>query len=171
MRVPYEAVKKAVGALATLAVAACSDASAISPPKGAQLLFEATARGANVFSCEGTRWVLKEKEEEALFDQDDRPMGRGIVSTYSMRWQANDGSVLLGQLAARQDREASNDIPSLLFTVTGHQGAGAFAPVQTVLRIRNVGGVPGSRDCTEVGAQRRAVYSALYQFYGPGEAR
>jgi hypothetical protein len=162
-------VTKQAAPLAALVLAACAEGSGIAPPTGAQLLLEATAKGTNVYSCEdrrGLTWILQEKTEETLYDSHDRPMGKARWNfPYSMRWQSNDGSVLVAQIDAREEGSAGVDIPSLLFKTVSHQGDG-FAKVQAVQRRQSRGGVPPGRDCPQKGIERRIDYSAVYGFYG-----
>ena len=166
-------MRKGAGALAMLLVAACGGPSPTAVPSGAPLLFEATAKGTNIYVCQRgdrAKWTLQEKTEETLFDSADHQIGVAVSTPYATRWQASDGSVISGQMVSREDTAHEDDLPVLLFTVAARQGTGMLSPVRSVRRVRNRGGTPPARDCAPPGTESKRPYSVVYQFYG-AEAR
>jgi len=157
---------KARSASALLVLSACADTSLVSPPEGASLLFEATARGSIVYECvgvEGHVWQAR-SVKEAFFDEH----GRQIAERQTRGWRAIDGSTVKVESIGREPSKRAGNIDSRLWAVRSHEGDGIFDSVETVRRVRGKGGEPVSFLCSDWGAQSRLDYTAHYQFYGVG---
>ncbi len=164
-------MRKAAATLMLLVLAACGGESPTAAPKGAALLFEATARATNIYVCDNAQWTLKQKGEEVLFDNGGGRIGTSSTTPYSTTWRGDDGSSIIGRAEARADGMGQGDTPVLKYAITSRQGAGRFTPVMTVRRVSSRCAAPSSRECSTPGSERQLNYAAGYQFYGAGEHR
>jgi hypothetical protein len=156
---------------ALLALAGCEGGgeSAAAPPQGMSLLFELSGRAVNTFTCDGSVWSIDKKGDEALFEG-GRRIGSVDSTYYSTTWKSDDGSVLTAQTAARDQSGLAGSNPTLRYDVVSQQGS-RFAAVRSVRRTGARGVAPGSRECSQRGAERQTDFSATYQFYGAGASR
>ena len=140
-------------------------------PPGAPLLLEVAADGVQIYTCEakgqGFEWAFKAPEAN-LFDAKGLQVGTHYAGP---SWKASDGSVVVGEVAARADAPASGAIPWLLLRTKSKEGAGVLTPVAFIRRTDTKGGAAPAAGCdaTHRGEQARVRYSALYQFYGPAK--
>ena len=83
-------------------------------------------------------------------------------------WKADDGSTVVGEVAARADAPAGGAIPWLLLRAKSNQGSGVLSTVAFIRRADTKGGVAPAAGCDAArsGAQARVRYYALYQFFG-----
>jgi hypothetical protein len=155
--------------LSTLAAprSASADPSSLSPPPAARLLFQAAAEGVQIYTCtaqdSGVGWTLK-APEAPLRDTAGKTIGRHFAGP---SWQANDGSTVVGEMAARVDAPGGDAIPWLLLRAKSHSGAGEFAEIAFIQRIGTVGGLAPATGCDAAtqGKELRVPYSATYVFY------
>lgn len=139
------------------------------PPTATHLVQEVYATGVQIYSCEagaqGPTWIFKSPEA-------DLANGRGqLVGTHfaGPSWKNNDGSLVVGEVVAKENAPKAGDIPWLLLKAKGHEGSGAWSGVTYVRRTGTSGGVAPTKDGCEaarVGQQLRVPYKAIYQFYG-----
>jgi hypothetical protein len=157
-------------AFSTLAAprsASADPSSSLSPPPAARLLFRAAAEGVQIYTCtaqdSGVAWTLK-APEAALRDTAGKTIGKHFAGP---SWQANDGSTVVGELAARMDAPGGDAIPWLLLRAKSHSGAGEFAEIAFIQRIDTVGGLAPATGCDAAmqGKELRVPYSATYVFY------
>jgi hypothetical protein len=153
-------------------VAAAGVAHAADPlvpaPQGAPMLLEVGADGVQIYACEakgqGFEWVFKAPEAN-LFDPNGLQVGTHFAGP---TWKAGDGSVVVGEVAARADAPAGGAIPWLLLRTKSKEGAGVFSTVAFIRRADTKGGAAPAAGCDAAhsGQQARVRYSALYQFFG-----
>jgi Protein of unknown function (DUF3455) len=137
-------------------------------PADQQFLLRAVARGAQIYTCEPVAdrttfdWKLKAPEAD-LFDAGGAIIGRHSAGP---SWQLADGSRIVGEMVQRSPAQGA--IPWLLLRVKSHDGAGALANANYVLRVDTVGGVAPAAGCDadRAGTETRVAYSASYDFYG-----
>jgi len=132
-----------------------------------------TARGVQVYQCRATpgvasgptQWVFVAPQAD-LFDADGRRVGRHFDGP---RWQADDGSRIVGSVKARADAPRAGAIAWLLLTTTSEGGTGRFSRVANVQRINMVGGVAPEAGCgaASLGASVSVPYTADYVFLTP----
>src|SRR5256885_11489310 len=83
-------------------------------PSGATLLLETIADGVQVYACEAKdqrfAWAFKQPEA-ALYDRGGRQIG---IHFHGPTWKLDDGSAVIGELAARADAPDAKSIPWLL---------------------------------------------------------
>jgi hypothetical protein len=145
-----------------------ADSSSLSPPAEARLLLRTVAEGVQIYTCTAQAaapvWTLK-APEAVLHDA----TGKQVVGKHfsGPTWQANDGSTVVGEVAARADAPRGDAIPWLLLRARSHSGAGLFAEIAFVQRIDTVGGLapPGGCEPGTLGSESRVPYSATYLFY------
>jgi hypothetical protein len=160
-------VAAACGALIATASPARADETALAPPAGAALLLRVVADGVQIYACEakdkGAEWVFK-SPEATLFDGDGRQVGTHFAGP---SWKLADGSVVIGEVAARADAANAGAIPWLLLRAKSHDGAGMLANAAFIRRIETQGGAAPSAGCdaAHIADQARMRYSAVYEFY------
>lgn len=144
----------------------------IKAPAGEKIVLHARATGVQVYGCQAGAdgklgWTLKRPEAE-LFDQEGTKIGQHGAGP---SWKHNDGSEVIGKLAARAD-SPSGSIPWLLLNAASHSGSGVLSRVTTIQRIHTEGGQPPkAEDCNnaQTNSEARIKYSADYYFYAPRE--
>jgi hypothetical protein len=144
-----------------------ADDTVLAPPAGAALLLRVAADGVQIYACEttdkGGAWVFK-APDAALFDADSRQVGTHFAGP---SWKLADGSVVVGDVAARADAPEASAIPWLLLRAKSHDGAGTLANAAFIRRIDTQGGTAPKAGCdaAHIADQARMRYSAVYEFY------
>jgi hypothetical protein len=161
---------KASGPLGAAILALAQPAAAAEIPPalaapGDAVIATLAATGVQVYECRagegGARvWAFKEPRAELLLD--GRKVGRHFAGP---TWQHDDGSAIVGKVAARADAASPSDIPWLRLEVSERRGAGAFAAAAAVQRINTRGGV-ASGACPEAGLLMEVPYTADYVLIG-----
>ena len=131
------------------------------------------ARGVQVYQCRATpgaasgpmQWVFVAPQAD-LFDAEGRRVGRHFDGP---RWQADDGSRIVGSVKARVDAPRAGAIPWLLLTTASEGRAGRFSRVAQVQRVNTTGGVAPEAGCdaASLGVSVRVPYTADYVFLTP----
>jgi hypothetical protein len=139
----------------------------VPPPQGAALILEAIGDGVQIYACEaqggGFAWVFKAPEAN-LFDK----QGLQIATHYAgPSWKLADGSIVVGEVAAKADAPARDAIPWLLLRAKNHEGTGLLSAASFIRRAETKGGNAPATGCdaAHAGAPARVRYSALYQFF------
>ena len=142
----------------------------LSPPAGEQLILLAHATGDQIYVCKAgpapdqkLAWILKAPEAQ-LSDADNKVIAKHYAGP---TWKHNDGSEVVGKVAARLDSPDGNSIPWLLLTAASHSGSGVFAGVTSIQRLNTKGGQPPQSGCDDAhrNAETKAAYAADYYFY------
>jgi len=141
---------------------------AIQPLAGEELVLMVRATGFQIYVCrpdaEGKpAWTLKAPEAE-LCDEQGKVIGKHFGGP---TWQLNDGSQVIGKMAAKVDAPGPKAIPWLLVTVTGHSGNGKLSSVTSIQRVNTVGGLAPTTECSQRSGdvEFKSSYSADYYFY------
>ena len=144
----------------------------LAPAPGESMFLQAHATGDQIYVCKVASdtdakltWVLKAPDAQ-LFD----PQNKVIAKHYAgPTWKNNDGSEVVGKVAARADSPDSNSIPWLLLTAASHSGSGAFSKVTFIQRLNTKGGQPPQSACDDAhrNTETKSAYSADYYFYAP----
>ena len=164
-----------------LAAAGCSSSGAfrtddvpdaLRAPANQLLTLRAHAKGVQLYRCQPSKddatrfeWVLVAPEAN-LFDQ----TGKKVAKHYAgPTWESLDGSVVVGQVAAKANSSDGHSIPWLLLTAKSTSGNGQFSAVTSIQRLHTDGGdAPPSCETKQENKQLRVPYSADYYFYvGP----
>ena len=127
-----------------------------------QLVLSTHAEGAQVYNCapDKNEWVLK-GPDATLFDEKGAKIGKHYAGP---SWELDDGSLITGELAAKDPGPDANAIPWLLVKVKTNSGKGLLAKVAVLQRIETVGGLAPKGACKQ-GDEVRAPYSATYRFF------
>ena len=139
-------------------------------PDTQTLLLESQATGVQIYVCQANKddpakfeWTLKAPEAE-LFDGSGRQTGKHYAGP---TWEANDGSKVIGEVKARDPGPDPQAIPWLLLGAKSTSGNGVFSNVQSIQRVRTVGGKAPADGCSQAqaGQETRVNYKATYYFY------
>jgi hypothetical protein len=146
-----------------LAVAAIP--AALSVPGDLSLLLTAKASGVQIYTCDpaSQAWKLKGPEAE-LADEAGKPIGKHYGGP---SWELADGSLVTGEVTARDPGPSAAAIPWLLLKVASNSGKGRLAAAAAIQRVATEGGVAPGQAC-QAGQEIRVPYSATYLFYGKG---
>jgi Protein of unknown function (DUF3455) len=142
----------------------------IKPPAGALLTLQTYAKGVQIYQCNPSaagaavpyQWTFK-APEATLFDQTKNKIARHYAGP---TWEANDGSVVVGEVSAKADSPDAKSIPWLLLRAKSVSGRGRFGAVKYIQRVHTSGGnPPPSCKAEKVGDELRVNYTADYYFY------
>lgn len=145
---------------------------ALRTPAEQVLSLEVGATGAQIYECSAKKdqpdafeWTFKAPEAE-LFDKAGKKIGKHYGGP---TWESTDGSLVVGEVKARDAGPDPNAIPWLLLTAKSNSGTGVFSRIQSIQRLHTVGGKAPSTPCGRENAQQvvRTPYRADYYFYGP----
>ena len=122
--------------LVSLAILAPNTAQAdTKPPTNVHLVQEVYATGVQIYSCEageqGLTWNLKGPEAD-LINAEGQKVGTHFAGP---SWKNNDGSLVVGEVVAKENAPKNGDIPWLLLKRKSHEGSGAWSAVIYVRRI------------------------------------
>jgi uncharacterized protein DUF3455 len=134
----------------------------LKPPAGEHLRAHAHASGQQIYTCDGSKWILSGPDAK-LFDAAGQKVGSHFAGP---TWQWSDGSRVTAKPVASATRDPES-IPWLLLTATGHTGDGVMKNVSTIQRLQTKGGKSPANGCEESNksAQSRVSYTADYYFY------
>jgi hypothetical protein len=145
---------------------------ALRAPANELLTQQAHAKGVQIYECKPSKedatrfeWVFV-APQASLFDS----TGKKIAVHYAgPSWEGVDGSLVVGQVAARANSPDGHSIPWLLLTAKPTSGNGQFGGVTSIQRLHTAGGAaPSSCNGKQSGKQLRVGYTADYYFYvGP----
>ena len=136
----------------------------LKPPAGEILQAHAHASGQQIYTCDGSNWVLKAPDAK-LFDDAGHEVGSHFAGP---TWRWSDGSQVTGKPIADVVPDPKS-IPWLLLTATGHTGDGVLKNVSSIQRLQTKSGkapVTGC-DASHKGDEARISYTADYYFYAP----
>ncbi len=151
---------------------------AIAVPAGQEVVFFASAKGSQVYTCKADAdgkfsWTLKGPEAE-LRDRQDKVIGQHFADPTSKlpTWKLKDGSEVSGKAAAHVDSLDDNSVPWLLVNVVSNSGKGQLAKVTVIQRVHTHGGKPGNDavcDESHKDAETKGEYRADYYFFAPAK--
>lgn len=142
--------------------------AALRAPADQALYLEAHASGVQIYEC--TRkadstfdWVFK-SPEASLASRSGQPLGKHYGGP---TWEANDGSIVVGEVKAKDPGPNASAIPWLLLAAKSNNGSGTFAAAKSIQRIATEGGLAPAQACTAAELMQvvRIPYSAIYYFY------
>ena len=136
----------------------------LKPPAGEILRAHAHASGQQIYTCDGSKWVLKAPDAK-LFDEAGHEVGSHFAGP---TWRWSDGSQVTGKPIANVASDPES-IPWLLLTATGHTGDGVLKNVSSIQRLQTKGGKAPATGCdaSHKGDEARISYTADYYFYAP----
>jgi hypothetical protein len=142
----------------------------LAPPPSETLILQTHATGDQIYVCkpgpdpdQKLAWTLKAPDAQ-LFDAQNKVIAKHFAGP---TWKHNDGSEVVGKVAARLDSPDANSIPWLLVTAASHSGNGAFSKVTSIQRLHTKGGQPPQSGCDDAhrNTETKSAYSADYYFY------
>jgi Protein of unknown function (DUF3455) len=139
-------------------------ADALKPPTGEILRAHAHASGKQIYTCDGSKWVLKGPEAK-LFDDAGHVVGSHFAGP---TWRWSDGSQVAGKPTANVVPDPKS-IPWLLLTATSHAGDGMLQNISSIQRLQTKGGKAPVTGCdsSHQGEEAGVSYIADYYFYAP----
>lgn len=144
----------------------------LSPPANEKLILETHATGDQIYICkpgldpdQKLAWILKAPDAQ-LFDTQNKLIAKHYAGP---TWTHNDGSEVVGKVAARLHSSDANAIPWLLLTAASHSGSGVLSTITSIQRLHTKGGQPPQSGCDDShrNAEIKSAYSADYYFYAP----
>jgi hypothetical protein len=131
--------------------------------KGETVVATWHAEGAQVYECKAgadgkLAWAFR--EPIATLFADGKTIGRHYAGP---NWEHQDGSAVVGKVAANAPGAKPSDIPLLRLDVVSSRGSGALSGVTTVQRINTAGGKHEGA-CDKAGTFFSAPYAADYVF-------
>ena len=124
-------------------------------------------KGVQIYECAqaeaGFVWRLK-APDAILTDAAGRRVGRHFAGP---SWQAEDGSIVTGEVLVASRAAQADAIPWLVLKAKMRSGDGLFSAVAYIVRSATMGGVApaGGCDAAHGGAETRVDYSATYTFF------
>jgi outer membrane protein assembly factor BamB len=128
---------------------------------------EAFGKGVQIYTCKASNgsyaWSLK-APDASLADAKGNVIGKHFAGP---SWQANDGSVVVGEPLNVSPSPDAGAVAWLVLHAKSHTGNGAMATVQYIVRTRTEGGVAPVSGCdaAHAGTEMRVPYSAVYLFF------
>src|SRR5688572_18606844 len=142
----------------------------LKPDASESLKLVVPARGVQIYECRGRKdqpgayeWAFVAPEAD-LFDARGNRIGRHYGGP---RWEANDGSGVVGTLKERADARVADAIPWLLLAAKSVGPQGAFSKVTAIQRVNTAGGAAPQTGCSQAaaGTATRITYTADYYFF------
>jgi hypothetical protein len=134
----------------------------LKPPANETLALKAQAAGDQIYTCDGSAWVLSGPDAK-LTDEAGKQVGSHFAGP---TWEWSDRSRVTGRAVANATPDPES-IPWLLLTAAQHQGDGMLKSVSSIQRLSTKGGkAPASGcDASHKGQEARSHYTAVYYFY------
>jgi hypothetical protein len=158
-----------LGMIGGFAAAEAPIPAALAVPEDLPLLLRARAEGFQIYVCAPGKddpnlaaWSLK-APEATLFNQAGKVIGKHFAGP---AWALSDGSLVTGEVTAKDPGPVANAIPWLRLTVISNSGKGMLRSARAIQRIDTEGGLAPAGNC-DAGQEFRAPYRAIYQFFGP----
>ncbi|MDR3389018.1 MAG: DUF3455 domain-containing protein [Rudaea sp.] len=138
-----------------------------------KLSLEAHAVGVQIYLCEASKddpnrfeWAFKAPDAN-LFDAAGKSIGKHYAGP---TWESNDGSIVVGEVKAKDAGPDSSAIAWLLLSAKSASGNGIFGHTQSIQRTDTSGGKAPSNGCDKEhpGKEVRVPYKATYYFYASG---
>jgi Protein of unknown function (DUF3455) len=126
-----------------------------------------TGKGVQIYACQqvdnAPKWVFQ-GPEATLFDEKDAKVGTHAAGPV---WKYQDGSVVKGEVLAKNPAPNPDAIPWLLLRAVSSEGSGVMTRVDSIRRTGTQGGLAPATGCDadHLNAVVRVPYSATYTFY------
>jgi hypothetical protein len=134
----------------------------LKPPANETLALKAQAAGDQIYTCDGSAWVLSGPDAK-LTDEAGKQVGSHFAGS---TWEWSDGSRVTGRAVANATPDPES-IPWILLTAAQHQGDGVMESMSSIQRLSTKGGKApsGGCDASHKGQEARSHYTAVYYFY------
>jgi hypothetical protein len=159
---------RAVAASLTLVASAFAQNS-LEPPAEQKAILTVKGDGVQIYSCKdaaggsSAQWTLVAPDAK-LLDASGKVIGTHGAGPF---WKSVDGSLVKGQVVAKNNAPGAGDVPWLLLKATAHEGDGVMSKVEFIQRTETHGGAAPAAGCDaqHLNVELRAPYTATYTFY------
>ncbi|MBV8125697.1 MAG: DUF3455 domain-containing protein [Burkholderiaceae bacterium] len=142
--------------------------AALRPPAGQTVYLEALATGFQIYECSqksdaSYEWMFK-APEASLATRSGQQLGTHYAGP---TWASTDGSVVVGEVKAKDPGPTASAIPWLLLGAKTNSGTGVFSGARSIQRVSTSGGLAPSEPCGagNLHTVARVPYTASYYFY------
>jgi hypothetical protein len=143
--------------------------NSLEPPAEQKPILTVKGDGVQIYACKdagsgaGAQWTLVAPDAKLL-----DPAGK-VVGTHGAGpfWKSADGSLVKGQVVAKNNAPGAGDVPWLLLKASAHEGEGVMSKVEYIRRTETHGGAAPATGCDaqHLNVELRAPYTATYAFY------
>jgi len=132
--------------------------------------FELAASGVQIYECRARKddparfeWSFKAPEAD-LFDSTGTKVGSHYAGP---TWEGLDGSMVVGEVKAKDTTQSAGSIPWLLLAARSGSGEGRFSRITSIQRLDTSGGAAPAQAPTpaQAGQEIRVPYKATYVFF------
>jgi Protein of unknown function (DUF3455) len=137
------------------------------PPAAQHASLTVIGKGVQIYACQyladAPQWVFQ-APEAALFDVAGAKVGTHGAGPV---WTYQDGSLVKGEVVAKNPAPEAGAVPWLLLKAAGVEGSGLLTRIEFIRRSDTHGGIapPTGCDARHLGAISRVPYMAVYTFY------
>jgi hypothetical protein len=142
----------------------------LDPPAEQQPVLTVKGDGVQIYACKDTsggpaQWTLVAPDAK-LLDASGKVIGTHGAGPF---WKSVDGSLVKGQVVAKNDAPGAGDVAWLLLKASAHEGEGLLSKVEFIRRTETHGGAAPAAGCDaqHLNAEVRVPYTATYTFYAP----
>jgi hypothetical protein len=160
----------ALAAVATgvVLVAPALAQNSLDPPADEQPVLTVKGDGVQIYACKDpsggpAQWTLVAPDAK-LLDASGKVIGTHGAGPF---WKSVDGSLVRGQVVAKNNAPAAGDVAWLLLKASAHEGEGLLSRVEFIRRTETHGGAAPAAGCDAQhrNAEVRVPYTATYTFY------
>ena len=143
--------------------------NSLEPPADQKPILTVKGDGVQVYACKdaaggsGAQWTLVAPDAK-LLDASGKVVGTHGAGPF---WKSVDGSVVKGQVVAKNNAPGAGDVAWLLLKANAHEGDGVMSKVEYIRRTETHGGAAPATGCDgqHLNVELRVAYTATYTFY------
>jgi len=143
--------------------------NSLEPPAEQKPILTVKGDGVQIYACKdaaggsGAQWTLVAPDAK-LLDASGKVVGTHGAGPF---WKSVDGSLVKGQVVAKNNAPGAGDVPWLLLKASAHEGDGLMSKVEFIRRTETHGGAPPATGCDaqHLNVELRVPYTATYTFY------
>jgi hypothetical protein len=156
-------------AASTLLVAPIFAQNSLEPPAEQKPMLAVRGDGVQIYACKdaagggGAQWTLVAPDAK-LLDAAGKVVGTHGAGPF---WKSVDGSLVKGQVVAKNNAPGAGDVAWLLLKASAHEGEGLMSKVAFIRRTETHGGAAPATGCDaqHLNVELRVPYTATYTFY------
>jgi uncharacterized protein DUF3455 len=141
--------------------------NSLEPPAEQKPILTVKGDGVQIYACKdasgGAQWTLVAPDAK-LLDASGKVVGTHGAGPF---WKSVDGSLVKGQVVAKNNAPGAGDVAWLLLKASAHEGDGVMSKVEYIRRTETHGGAAPATGCDpqHLNVALRAPYTATYTFY------
>ena len=141
--------------------------NSLAPPGEQKPILTVQGDGVQIYACKdagsGAQWTLVAPDAK-LLDASGKVVGTHGAGPF---WKSVDGSLVQGQVVAKNSAPGAGDVAWLLLKASAHEGKGLMSTVEYIRRTETHGGAAPATGCDgqHLNAELRVPYTATYTFY------